>query len=115
MASIAVEGLNRRGFPWSLIRLLDSLGIVTREKEVNVFVEIRNKLVHEARYLNEEEFEKLGLPYEDKTLQFFRIISFTSRIMLAILQYQGYYHDWYLFKEAEWAGDESARVKMQYH
>ena len=115
MASIAVEGLNRRGFPWSLTRLLDNLGMVTREKEVNVFVEIRNKLVHEARYLNEEEFEKLGVPYEDKTLQFFRIISFTSRIMLAILQYQGYYHDWYLFKEAEWAGAESARVKMQYH
>jgi hypothetical protein len=114
MASIAVEGLNRRGFPWSLNRLLYNLGLVTRENEVELFIKIRNKLVHEARYLNEEEFEKIGLPYEDKTRQFFRIISFTSRIMLAILKYRGFYHDWHLFKGAEWAGAETARVEMQY-
>jgi hypothetical protein len=34
--------------------------------------------------------------------------------MLAIVQYRGYYNDWKLFKEGEWRGAETARVKMPY-
>jgi len=114
MAKIATEGLNTRSFSWSLNRLLNNLNLISAENEIKVFVKMRNKLVHEARFLKKEEFEEMDLPYEDEILQFFRIVSITSRMMLGILEYRGYYYDWHLREEVEWAGATKARVQMQY-
>jgi hypothetical protein len=116
IASSIVEGLNGRGFPWSLDRLLNNLKLATSTGEIEVFVKMRNKLVHEARFLNEGEFKEMGIPFESETLQFLRIVSLTSRIMLAILGYEGYFYNGqdHAREGVEWSGAEKLRMKMQY-
>lgn len=118
LAYVTLKGLNRRGFPWSLRRLLDYLRLITSEKEVEIFVKMRNKLVHVARFLNEQDFEEMSIPYENETLQFYRVLSLTSRMLLSILEYRGYYYDWnlkQLSEGVEWVGSTmKARVQMEY-
>lgn len=104
----------RGSFKARLTILLKDINLKVDNREVEFFVEMRNKLVHEAGFLEREDFRDMKLLYQSQTRQFLKIISLTSRIMLAILQYSGYYHDWQKFEKPEWAGAETARVKMQY-
>jgi hypothetical protein len=111
-----IECLNSRSFK-SLLRRLqkDYLNLKVDAEELDLFVKIRNKLVHEASFLDKDDFIDMKIPYEDPPKQYFRILSLTSRILLAILKYRGYYHDWVKFKEGEYEGfGASGRVKMQY-
>jgi len=107
------ECLNSRSFK-SLLRRLqkDHLNLKVEEDELDLFIKIRNKLVHEASFLEEDDFTDMGIPYESKPNQFYRILSLTSRTMLAILNYHGYYHDWLKFKSV--GPHVSGRVKMLY-
>jgi hypothetical protein len=101
----------------SLLRHLqkDCLNLDVDEEELDLFIKIRNKLVHEASFLDEGDFLDVKMDPEDPLKQYHRILSLTSRIMLAILKYRGYYHDWLKSKPGEWAGsDVSGRVEMRY-
>lgn len=108
-----IDCLNRRSFPSSLRRLLKHLNLKIDEAEVKMFVAIRNKLIHDSNFLKQDDFPE-GTLYESPWRQFLRILSLTSRIMLGILQYRGYYYDWGRFEKAEWAGAETGRVRMPY-
>jgi hypothetical protein len=108
-----IDGLNSRSFKSLLNSLLKELDLEVDEDEVETFVEIRNRLVHESYFLTPDDFLERS-PYGINPRQFFRVLSLTSRIMLAILQYHGYYYDWGRFEGVEWAGAEKARVKMKY-
>jgi hypothetical protein len=108
-----IDCFNRRSFPSLLKRLMKHLDLVVDKDEIEMFKNIRNKLVHESNFLKPNDFRE-GSLYESPWYQFRRIFSLTSRIMLAIIQYRGYYYDWKMWKEAEWAGAETGRVKMPY-
>lgn len=108
-----IDELNRPSFPSLLKRLLKHLDLEVDETEVKMFVTIRNKLIHDSNFLKRQDFPE-GSLYESPWRQFCRILSLTSRIMLAILQYRGYFYDWKRFESAEWAGAEIGRVKMPY-
>lgn len=97
-----------------LTTLLKDVNLQVDNREVEFFKEMRNNLVHDAGFLDRGDFADLKLPYECQQRQFFKIISLTSRVMLAILKYRGYYYDWQRFVSAEWPGAETARVKMPY-
>jgi hypothetical protein len=110
------ECINRPSFKSLLKRLLkDYLNLDVDNEELKLFVEIRNKLVHDSNFLDEDDFIDMKIPYEDPPKQYYRILSLTSRILLAILKYRGYYHDWFRFKGGEYEGSgASGRVEMQY-
>jgi hypothetical protein len=108
-----IDELNRRSFLSLLKRLLKHLELKADQEETKMFVDIRNTLVHKANFLKRNDFAETSL-YEDEWRQFCRVLSFTSRIMLAIIGYRGYYHDWKQFQEGGWRGAETGRVKMPY-
>lgn len=108
-----IDELNRPSFSSLLKRLLKDLDLEVDAAEVKMFITIRNKLIHDSNFLKRQDFLEESL-HEGPWLQFRRILSFTSRLMLAILQYRGYYYDWKLFKSAEWAGAQTGRLKMAY-
>ena len=111
-----IECINRPSFKSLLRRLqMDYLNLAADDEELKLFIKIRNKLAHEASFLSEDDFIDMKIPPEGPPKQYHRILSLTSRILLAILKYQGYYHDWFKFTEGEYEGsDASGRVKMQY-
>jgi hypothetical protein len=112
--SHVIECINSRSFPSLLKRLHNHLNL-DDEDELHLFVEIRNKLVHEASFLKENDFAGMGMPYERPFRQFCRVLALTSRTLLAILKYRGCYHDWLEFVPGESAGpDVSGRVMMPY-
>lgn|GEM_PF-1456327 len=108
-----IDGLNSRSFKSLLNSLLKELDLEVDEDEVETFVKIRNRLVHESYFLTQNDFLERS-PYGINPRQFFRILSLTSRIILAILQYRGHYYDWKKREGVEWRGSEKARVKMTY-
>jgi hypothetical protein len=108
-----INELNRRSFKLLLNNLLEKLDLKVDKNEVETFAKIRNQLVHESYFLRQDDFLERS-PFGINPRQFFRILSLTSRIMLAILQYRGYYYDWKRREGVEWRGSEKARVKMTY-
>lgn len=108
-----IKSLNRRSFKSLLKSLLKELDLEVDEGEVETFKKIRNRLVHESYFLEPDDFLERS-PFGSSRRQFFRILSLTSRIILAILQYRGYYYDSKMFEKSEWAGAELGRVRMRY-
>jgi hypothetical protein len=108
-----VDGLNVRSFRSLLNSLLKELDLEVDEDEVETFIKIRNRLVHESYFLTQDDFLERS-PYGINPRQFYRILSLTSRIILAILKYRGYFYDWKRREGFEWRGSERARVKMAY-
>ena len=108
-----IKGLNRRSFKSLLKSLLKELDLYVDKDEIETFVKIRNRLVHESYFLRHDDFLERSL-FGINAQQFIRIRSLTSRIMLAILQYHGYYYDWKSREGVEWRGSEKARVEMTY-
>lgn len=100
-------GFYRKSFRASLQEMLEHLRLEIAGEELTRFVEIRNHLVHEGSFLPPDTH---GPSWE----QFTACLSVVSRVLLAILKYEGYYYDWAKHVPNEWEGPESTgRVRLQ--
>jgi len=92
-----IEGLNRRAFRYFIGKLCKQIGLKVEEKEIRLFVECRDKLVHKGRFYCEdatnEEREKCP-PLPSETDEYFFLVNFLDRIFLKLLGYSGTYIDW---------------------
>jgi hypothetical protein len=83
-----LQSLNRPAFRRVLREFADSLGVRTSEAEIRRITDIRNSLVHSASFLD----DMVNID------QYFQLINFLDKILLAILGYQGHYidctHNW---------------------
>lgn len=111
-----------------LKNLPNDLKIDINSNELDEIIDIRNHLAHEARLL--ELYEPSKVIFADKkhpchrvvrfnnkqkVEQFFLLHSFVVRVILAILNYDGYYYDWRFHVPGEWIGaGMTARTKMRY-
>jgi hypothetical protein len=99
--ALASEGkilsLNRRSFRSVMNRLCKSIGLKVGERDLALFVECRNKLVHRGQFYcataTQEEREKCP-PLPSKTHEYFFLVNFLDRIFLKLLGYSGAYIDW---------------------
>lgn len=93
-----IEGLNRRAFRYFIDKLCKQVGLKVEVKEIELFVECRDKLVHKGRFYCEaasrEEREKCP-PLPSKTDEYFFLVNFLDRIFLKLLGYSGTYIDWH--------------------
>jgi hypothetical protein len=94
-----VAGFFRRSFKSSLERMLAHLRLRVDAEELNSFVAIRNSLVHQADLRPQDV---AGSAWT----QFSLVLSIVSRVLLAVLRYQGYYYDWTRHVPGEWDGPE---------
>ena len=99
--------LNRYSFGELLQGLITSLRLKVSSSDRYKFVNIRNPLVHEARFLHADEN---GNKRSD-TEQWAFMLTFMGRIILAILEYRGHYFSWDLHVRGM---SEQARLKMHY-
>ena len=92
-----IEGLNRRAFRYFIDKLCKQIGLKVEEKDLALFVECRNKLVHSGQFYcaaaTKEEREKCP-PLPSKTHEYFFLVNFLDRIFLKLLGYGGVYIDW---------------------
>lgn len=95
--------INRPIFMKSLENFLKSLKLECDRKipqnnknELEIFINIRNNLVHTAEFLNEND---CNMSTEE---QYNFLISFIDRIILGILKYDGKYRDWSDNEEISW-------------
>lgn len=101
-----VAGMFRRSFQSSLRRMLNHLNLNIDSEELRRFVDIRNRVVHEARFLPKETY---GSPWS----QYASVLSILSRVFLAILRFQGHYYDWARHVPGESEGSKmTGRVKF---
>jgi hypothetical protein len=106
--SLHVSEFSRRTFDHTLKRMARHLKLDTTEDEWERFVKIRNHVVHQARFLAQEEG---GVPWDQYRL----VLSIVTRVMLAILKYDGYYYDWARHIPGELSGEDMCgRVSMRY-
>jgi|GEM_PF-5183054 hypothetical protein len=94
------QGLNRYSFGTLLTELSRSLNLRTEKEEKKVltrFVDIRNLLVHEARFLRPgevaSEYGRKWTNVESSVSQYFRVMDIAGCLLLAMLQYNGRYHN----------------------
>ena len=78
-----IAELNRRAFKTVLREFCDSLGLGIGSAAIERVKDIRNKLVHEARFLNDEKYWR----------QYLTLVHLLDRVMLRILDYRGPYLD----------------------
>ena len=88
--TIELMANHTRGFYWypfrrSLSELCCSIGLKINSEERNRFVEIRNDLVHRMAFNS-----KQGSSWEQYTF----VMTFVVKIILSILEYDGYFYDW---------------------
>jgi len=106
-----VSMLNRYSFSKRLRELLKGIYLDVEYKETRRFIDIRDRLVHDARFLKQGE----GQNTESNIEQYHRVLTFIGRMMLGLLEYDGHYHDWTKYTPGEWAGPEAKqRVMMVY-
>jgi len=99
------RGLNWYPFSRALSDLCGELGLQVNSRDRRRFLNIRNALVHTADF-----HPKLGSAWE----QYSFMMTFVGRILLAILEYDGYFYDW--TRKPGWAGRYSnLRVKLDLH
>lgn len=101
MMSKHAQGLNWYPFRRAISDLCASTGLDFNSTERGRFVDIRNELVHRVEY---------NPNYGDSWSQYFFLMTFVGRILLAILGYDGYYYDWTKHGGAEMKSD--IRVKL---
>ena len=80
-----IPAMNRYSLRYTLSVMIKDLGATPLRDDISRFVKIRNTLVHQAGFSKNEG---------SCTEQYFFIMMFVGRLLLAILQYQGYYNDW---------------------
>jgi hypothetical protein len=78
-----IAELNRRSFKTTLKEFCGSLGLGIDSTTIERVKNIRNKLVHEARFLNDE----------DDWRQYLTLIHLLDRVILGVLQYRGPFID----------------------
>jgi hypothetical protein len=96
-SEMKIEGLNRRAFRYFIGKLCRQIGLKVEEKEIGLFVECRDKLVHRGRFYCEvatNEERKKYPPLPSKTDEYFFLVNFLDRIFLKLLGYSGIYIDW---------------------
>ena len=95
-----VQGMNWYPFRRSLREMFAYLGLDISPKELQRFVDTRNKLVHEARFATNDPWTEYSM-----------ITTLVGKALLGILNYDGYYYDWAKFADH---GGPPVRVKMEY-
>lgn len=89
--------LNRKSFASLLKWLCNDINLETTGKEIRIFVESRNKLVHNGRFYCElatsDERKKLS-PLPSKIHEYLFLVNFLDRVFLKLLGYGGPYIDW---------------------
>lgn len=96
------QGFNWYPFGRALAELCGDLGLKVNSRERRRFKEIRDELVHRM------DFQPEHGPAGE---QYFFMMTFVGKILLAILQYGGYYWDW--TEPPGWVGpDMEMRVKL---
>jgi hypothetical protein len=89
--------LNRRSFAYFLKKLCRQIDLRIGEDEIKLFVQCRNKLVHDGRFycaiaIPDEQNECKPLP--SKWHEYCFLINFLDRVFLKLLGYSGPYIDW---------------------
>ena len=80
------QGMNWFPFRRAIKGMLHGVGLPVDNKDINRFIIIRNRLVHQMNFP--------GKTHDERVEQYFFVMMFVGRVLLAILQYQGYYNDW---------------------
>lgn len=89
--------LNRRSFAYFLKKLCRHIDLRIGEDDIKLFVQCRNKLVHDGRFycaiaIPDEQNECNPLP--SKWHEYCFLINFLDRVFLKLLGYSGPYVDW---------------------
>ena len=89
-----MSNLNRRSFRYALTKLFKEIEFKPNGREIDLFIECRNKLVHAADFYcnaatpsERAELPPLGDPVEE----YYFIVNFLDRIFLKLLGYSGEY------------------------
>lgn len=82
------RSLNRYSFRKIINNIYEELSLNKDKNKINEFIIIRNKLVHEGKYLSNSE--NFNLSFDQYTY----MLTFIGEIILLILDYKGYYNDW---------------------
>lgn len=89
--------LNRRSFRFVIKAFLKHIGLKIPSKDLNLFINCRNSLVHTGRFYHEtatlEDRQKCE-PLPSKTHEFLFLVHTLDKIFLKLLGYSGYYVDW---------------------
>ena len=89
--------LNRRSFAYFLKKLCRHIDLRIGEDDIKLFVQCRNKLVHDGRFYcaiatPDEQNECKPLPSKSHEYRF--LVNFLDRVFLKLLGYNGPYIDW---------------------
>jgi hypothetical protein len=97
LSSGKIQGLNRASFANIASRLLREIKLRTHRRELSLFIESRNKLVHTGKFFcqtaTEEDLLQLQAP-RAVVDEYFFMVHFLDRIFLKLLGYSGTYLDW---------------------
>jgi hypothetical protein len=89
-----IKELNRNSFAPLLEELCSQIGLKTKEKEIKLFINCRNKLVHKGEFYciaaTSDESAKCP-PLESPIEEYYFMVSFLDRIFLKLLGYDGIY------------------------
>jgi hypothetical protein len=101
-----VQGLKWYPFRAAVRELCAALHLVIAEDEVDRFVRQRNELTHRGHFVlaGTEVYAQAGERI------FREMMTFVGRVILAILEYDGYYYDW--TRPPGRVGNSEMRVKM---
>ena len=89
--------LNRRSFANFLKKLCRHIDLRISEDDIKLFVQCRNKLVHDGRFycaIATPEEQNQCKPLPSKWHEYCFLINFLDRVFLKLLGYSGPYIDW---------------------
>lgn len=89
-----LEELNRISFNNIVSELCQKAGLNVKEDDIKLFVECRNKLVHEGTFFSKfatEEDRKRWPVLEDESLEYLFLLNFVDQTLLGLLKYKGEY------------------------
>jgi hypothetical protein len=91
-----LEELNRKSFKFVLQSIFKYIGLNMPKKELDFFVECRNKLVHTGRFFSDEANEKALKKYKavfDGTSlgEYYFLVNVLDKVFLKLLGYSGRY------------------------
>jgi hypothetical protein len=96
------QAFNWYPFRRAISDLCASTGLDFNSSDRGRFVNIRNELVHRVEY---------NPRHGDSWAQYCFLMTFVGKVLLAILDYDGYYYDWTTYADAQTKSD--MRVKLE--